>query len=154
MAFECAMSGVNALKAIVVPFDYEKARFYMQCVREFLRESEEFCLTHGRPLTTPFFDVTENDRVEIPPQIDSELENWLAAKGQYPPITKRVCRWYIKALVKADIGASLKRTTLYDALITLLQEGGDFYVHHGAVCIRDAGMIPFLRNGGALERGR
>jgi hypothetical protein len=33
----------------------------------------------------------------------------------------------------------------YESIVQLLENGGDFYEHHGAFCIRDAAALQFAR---------
>ena len=33
--------------------------------------------------------------------------------------------------------------SVYEPLVQMLELGGDFYEHHGALCIRDAATLPY-----------
>ncbi len=129
--------GISRLESISAEFDYDKARQYVLLTREFLRGVKELARN------TPLFDVSSELKIDLPEEAKERLEAFLAAKTDYTPTTQMICRWYLLELHAMDLGMKPAGRSVYEPLVQMLELGGDFYEHHGALCIRDAAMLPY-----------
>lgn len=128
--------GIARLETISAEFDYGKARDYVLLAKEFCRAIKEIA---GNARMD---DLSKEFEIDMPANIKMRLEAFLATKPAYAPTTKDVCRWYLLELHAMDLGLKSSGLSLYEPLIQLLELGGDFYEHHGALCIRDVAMLP------------
>ncbi|HAH47088.1 hypothetical protein [Gimesia sp.] len=131
--------GISRLEAISAEFNYDLARQYAICVKEYLRVIRR--ITHD----TPIFNVSGNFEIELATDVKERLEAFLSNKKDYAPTTKHICYWYLLELHSMDLGLKPNEVSVYEPLIQILEAGGDFYEHNGAICLRDAVMIPFMR---------
>ncbi|WP_298864345.1 hypothetical protein [uncultured Gimesia sp.] len=129
--------GVARLEAISAEFDYDKAQQYVLLAKEFLRVVREF--SSGKAIS----DVCGELGVDLPQQDSERLAAFLGSKPNYAPTTQKICRWYLLELHAMDLKMKPEGQSIYESLIQMLELGGDFYEHHGALCIRDAAMLPF-----------
>lgn len=129
--------GISRLEAISAEFDYDKAQQYVLLAKKFFRGVREFVRD------TPMFEVTRELRIDLPEEVRERLDTVLAAKPDYAPTTQKVCLWYLLELHSMDLGMKPASRSVYEPLLQMLELGGDFYEHHGALCIRDVAMLPF-----------
>jgi len=131
--------GIARLEAISADFDYDMAPQYVIWVKKYLQEVQ------GLTSDTPIFNVGRGCEVDLPVEVKERLEAFLSKKIDYAPTTRNICSWYLIELYAMDLGLKLQSTSIYEPLIQTLEAGGDFYEHNGALCIRDAAMLPFMR---------
>jgi len=129
--------GIARLEEITSEFDYDKTQQYVRFAKDFLRGIRELARD------TPIFDVSCELELNLPEDAKERLDAFLAAKPDYAPTTKKICRWYLLELHAMDLGIKPAGRSIYEPLVQLLELGGDFYEHHGELCIRDAAMLPF-----------
>jgi len=137
MRVHALTDGVSRFESISAEFDYDKAEQYVVLAKEFLRAVRE------QVRDTPMFDASGDLEIEMPEEFERRLKAFLAAKPNYPPTTRKVCQWYLLELHAMDLGMKPVGRSVYEPLVQMLELGGDFYEHHGALCIRDAAMVPF-----------
>ena len=133
------LDGLARLEAISAEFDYDKSLQYVFLVKEYLKEVSEF------DCDTPIFDVCEALDVELPQDAGDRLEVFFNRKSSYSPTVKNICQWHLLEIHAMDLGLIANSPSIYESLIQMLELGGDFYEHHGALCIRDAAMLPFAK---------
>lgn len=133
-----AMARLESISAV---FDYSCDKEYVACAASYIRNSNWKAVN----AESPFFDVTLRTPTSLPSDISARLDAFLAQKPDYPPTTRKACLWFLRHQHAIDGGSIPLGPSPYEPLITLLELGGDFYEHNGAVCIRDAAMIPFVR---------
>ena len=129
--------GISRLESVSAEFDYDKAQQYVLLAKEYLRGVRELARD------TPMFDVSSELEINLPEEAEERLAAFLDAKTDYAPTTKKICRWYLLELHSMDLGIKPAGRSIYEPLVQMLELGGDFYEHHGALCIRDAAMLPF-----------
>ncbi|SFI38780.1 hypothetical protein [Planctomicrobium piriforme] len=146
MAMELTLKGLRRLGGINAEFDYKLANAYASRIRQFVKQMESHLTRHGAPLYTPFTDVTSQLEIDFSNDIQKQLDAFIAQKPTYSPSTKNACKWYLKELWAMDSGMLPQQNSIYEPLIQVLELGGDFYEHHGAICIRDVATLPYIRN--------
>ncbi|MBN2292248.1 MAG: hypothetical protein JXM70_07480 [Pirellulales bacterium] len=130
------------LESINTSFDYDKAEQYVMLLKAFIRKAEEYVYERGISEASPLFDITKRIEINMPESVALRVERFLEKKCDYPPSTKNVCRWFLKELFAVN---SSSKDSHYEELIQLLENGGDFYEHHGTICIRDVAMLRYLK---------
>jgi hypothetical protein len=129
------MGGITRLEAISAAFDYSRKEQYVGLAKQFIRGMREF------ESGTPFFNVCGGLGVVLPQAASDRLEAILRARPHYAPTTQRICHWYLLELHAMDLNLKPAGSSVYEPLIQMLELGGDFYEHHGDLCLRDAAMV-------------
>ena len=132
--------GMSRLESIVSTFDYDRVPQYIQLAKEFVRAMRE--LSNG----TPFCNVCSGLTVDLPQGVQQRLEAFNRRNPDYAPSIQHVCHWYLLELRAMDLGLMQERRSVYEPILQMLEIGGDCYEHHGAICIRDAAMIPLVKS--------
>ena len=148
MSLTDAERAMQSIESLRVAFNEGKALIYISLVKDFLSRAERYCESRGLPLATPFVDPTERLQAALPEPLERRLRDWAAGASDLSPDVKQACRNYLRYLAyREDIPpAQMEGADIYSPLIQLLREGGDFYLHHGAICVRDLAMIPLARH--------
>ncbi|WP_437201048.1 hypothetical protein [Planctomicrobium sp. SH664] len=137
--------GLARLEKISADFDDSQSEKYAALVRRFINGMEIYLTSRGLPLTTPFNSIPASHGVDLPEDISGRLNAFLDGKKEYPPTVKKVCRWYLLELLAIELNLAQGDSSVYEPLIELLELGGDFYQHHGWICIRDAATVTIRR---------
>jgi hypothetical protein len=148
MSLSDAERAMQSIEGLGARFDEAKALNYVALVKEFLSRARRYCESQGLPLATPFIDPTEGLRSTLPEPLERRLRDWAEGTSDLSPAVKQACRNHIRYLAYREDLPPAKRegADIYSPLIDLLSEGGDFYLHHGAICVRDLAMIPLARH--------
>lgn len=125
-------------------FDYEEARAYAALVRQFYAGMQTYLTEAGKPLETPLVDSVPDKGVLVPSAIKDRLESVMSEHIDYGQTVRDVCFWYLREAVAVELGNVERRKSLYEPLIEVLDKGGHFYEHHGALVLSDAATIPFV----------
>lgn len=131
-------SGISRLESVSAEFDYDKAQQYVVLAKEYLRGVRELACDNLMS------NVSSKLEIHLPEEAEQRLDSFLAVKNDYAPTTKMICRWYLLELHSMDLGIKPAGRSVYEPLVRMLELGGDFYEHHGALCIRDAAMLPYV----------
>ncbi len=137
MASHNLADGIARLEAISAAFDYDKAQQYVVLAKSFLMGAQQMSQD------TPLFDVCDGLDLALPQDIDGRLDAFFDKKPEYAPTVRKVCVWYLRDIHAKDLRLTHEVPSIYEPLIQMLEMGGDFYEHHGALCIRDAAMLRF-----------
>jgi hypothetical protein len=132
---------IARLEAINAPFDYDKARLYVSLFRAFLADAATYVETRGLEKIDPLFDVAQGLDGALPEPVAQRLQVFLGKRREYGVTTQKVCLWYLRESLLPERG----NASHYEPLIQLLENGGDFYEHHGNICIRDAATMMITR---------
>lgn len=135
---------IERLEGLKSNFRYEDAPRYAELVREFYSAMKKELTVRGRPLYTPLTDITWNAELELPPEVEHRLALLLCNCNDYGRTVGNVCRWYLREVCARELGLIQREFSLYEPLIRILEMGGHFYEHHGALGLSDAAMIPFI----------
>ena len=139
MAKHNLADGMKRLEAISAEFDYDKAQQYVMLAKSFLQGVQQMSQD------TPLFDVSGANDLALPQDIDERLDAFLDKNTEYAPTVRKVCALYLRELRAMDLSLKHEVPSIYEPLIRMLELGGDFYEHHGALCIRDAAMLRFTK---------
>ncbi len=135
MTIRNAYEEMARLESFRQPFDEKCCHQYLGLIRQYMagmRSLVEFGVTF------PFWDVASVREVTIPPDLFKRAEVWCRER-ELSPTLRKICIWHLKQ-VALDLNAE-PVATVYQPLIDLLEIGGDFYVLHGDICIRDVATI-------------
>lgn len=141
-----AESGMLRLESLSSDFDYSRAREYAAFVKDYLRRVEAYLSSQELSLSNPIVDTTANVDSDMPEVLTERFDAWASQQRWLSPMAREACRYYVKYLCLNDQLTDEERAVadIYEPLIELLSEGGDFYVEHGSICLRDAASIPFV----------
>lgn len=132
--------GVSRLESISREFNYDRVPQYVQLAKTFIRAMRELSNE------TPFRNVCSGLIVELPQTVQERLEAFIRRNPDLAPSMQHLCHWYLLELHAMDLGILSEHQSAYEPILQMLEMGGDCYEHHGAICIRDAALIPFIRS--------
>jgi hypothetical protein len=132
---------LERLEAISSSFDYNRIEQYMRMVKDF-RISMKKENDHE---TYPLRDVCERLALDLPIDVKERLMELFRSKPDYSPTVRSVCEWYLREIAAMERGFVPVAASSYEPLIQMLESGGDFYEHHGGLCIRDAATVQLGR---------
>lgn len=135
MTLSNAYEEMTRLESFRQPFDERYCQQYLGLIRQFIAGMRSLTFPG---VTFPFWDVASEKEVTIPPDLLERLDAW-CKRRQLSPTLRKICIWHLKQVV-LELNAE-PVATVYQPLMDLLEIGGDFYVHHGDICIRDAATI-------------
>lgn len=133
--------GLERLEAISSCFDYKRIDQYMRMVKDFRISMKK---KDGHE-TYPLRDVCERLTIDLPIDVKERLTELFRSKPDYSPTVRSVCEWYLREIDSMERGLAPVATSSYEPLIQMLESGGDFYEHHGGLCIRDAATVQLGR---------
>lgn len=140
MTYEDVESVLQRLESADDPFDYEKSVHYVQLVKDFVGLSRAYCEQHGLAFTTPFHALPEIPG-ELPEATRARIAD-IARRRRWDARCAKVLCEYLLIVGQEELQAALRSLRdVYAPLIELFFEGGDFYPHHGDICIRDAATV-------------
>lgn len=125
-------------------FEYDEAREYVRLVKKFFAGMQKHLTESGLPLESPFVDSVSDGSVRLPAAINERLESVMSEYNEYGTTIRNVCRWYLREALAVERGTIERNESLYEPLMEVLEKGGHFYEHHGALALSDAAMIPFI----------
>lgn len=128
--------GIIRLERISREFDYDSVRGYVLLIKEFIRGVRD--VARGKAI----FDVSADFGIALPQEYNDRLDAVFRSKQGYVQATADVCQWYLLELHAMDLKKKAGGQSIYEPLIQMLELGGDFYEHHGDLCIRDAATLP------------
>lgn len=135
---------IHRIESFRPDFDYDEARAYAALVRKFYAGMQTHLTEAGKPLETPLVDSVSDKSVLLPAAIKDRLESVMSEHIDYGPTVRNVCLWYLREALAIQLGNIDRQESLYEPLIEVLEKGGHFYEHHGALVLSDAATIPFV----------
>ena len=132
------------LEKVRSDFNYNDARTYANLVREFYSNMKTHLMSQGAPIETPLIDVSVDRELELPEEAEERLAQLLSGCKDYGITICKVCHWYLREAYAYELGLIERNDSLYEPLIQILEMGGHFYEHHGALVLSDAATIPFI----------
>jgi hypothetical protein len=135
-----ADQALRALESLSDEFDYDKTPQYVTRVKDFLASARRYRDANGLPTDSPFLRISSLG--ELPSDLVDRLTS-IANTRKWSPACANACQRFLTYLCFQDEipEASRAITNIYEPLYQLLLEGGDFYEHHGDICIRDAATV-------------
>jgi hypothetical protein len=135
---------LERLEGIQSDFNYDAARTYAKLVRDFYSAMKLYLMTQGMPTETPLIDSIQNETLQLPQNVEERLARLLSKHDDYGVTVRNVCRWYLREVCANERGLIQHGPSLYEPLIHILEMGGHFYEHDGALVLSDAATIPFV----------
>ncbi|MEN1680125.1 MAG: hypothetical protein AAGJ46_11065 [Planctomycetota bacterium] len=135
---------IHRIESFRPNFDYDEASTYAALVRRFYAGMKTHLTEAGKPLETPLVDSVSNQDVLLPAAVMERLESAVSAHVDYGRTVRNVCLWHLREALAVELGSTERHESLYQPLIQVLDKGGHFYEHHGALALGDAAMIPFV----------
>lgn len=142
-----AKAALQRLQGFNKTFDDDRLLEYVALAKAFLKKSRHYCKTRNLELTTPFIDPTARI-VDGPPfELEDSFRVWAADAHHLSPTAKTACEYFVRfAAFKEHLPEHQQNEAdLYSPLIALLELGGEFYDHHGSICIGDLAAIAYSK---------
>jgi hypothetical protein len=140
-----AAATVLSLDITTDSFDYGKARHYVALVKEFVSRARRYLESRRMPLHSPFIGLM-SERSDLPQDILDKLDA-VSSYRKWPPVCLKTCQTYLTHLFRSHQGSDADEglIAVYEPLFQLLMEGGDFYQHHGDICVGDVATVILAR---------
>ncbi|MBN2291492.1 MAG: hypothetical protein JXM70_03645 [Pirellulales bacterium] len=141
---ETLQQAIERLEKVQPDFNYDDARTYANLIREFYSNMKAHLLSKGAPIETPLIDSIVDQKLQLPVAIEERLSRLLSEYKYYGITISKVCHWYLREAYANELGLIERTDSLYEPIIRILEMGGHFYEHHGALVLSDAATIPFI----------
>ena len=135
---------IQRIERFLPNFNYEDARVYAAFVRQFYSKMKLHLGEVGLPLETPLVDSVNDATALVPGHMEQRLDAAMSACADYGATVRDVCYWYLREALANERGIIDRAESVYEPLLALLEMGGHFYEHHGALVLSDAATIPFV----------
>ena len=135
---------IQRIELFLPNFNYDDARVYAAFIRQFYTKMKSYLEEVGRPLDTPLVDSVKDATVLLPGHLEQRLDAAVSACADYGATVRNVCYWYLREALANELGIIDRAESVYEPLLNILEMGGHFYEHHGALVLSDAATIPFV----------
>lgn len=134
---------VRRIERVQPNFDYDGVPEYAALIREFYSSMKLHLSARGMPLETPLIDSVRDEECTLPEDVHVRFSRHLAQYNDYGITIHNICEWYLREVFVSHSRLVQHERSLYDPLISILEKGGYFHEHNGALVLSDAATIPF-----------